>query len=559
MVYLETSDKQFKAEEENKVKLQKRQLRRSKIFAIVLGSAAIVAMGLTVYSQMLKTEAVKQEQEANKQKEIALEQQKIAEEQTIIAQEQEKIALEQKEVADQQKQIAVEKEQEATRNYEIAQQQTNLAIEREKEANEQRTLAEENAEEARKQSIAAEKARQEAFQRRMLSISQSMAVKSRQISDNTQLKALVAYQSYIFNESFEGPKHNPDVYLGLYYALKGLKGQFHNALNGHTGSVMDIAFVPGSSIMYSTGGDGKIIKWDIDNLEKPFETIIENTLSQRSLGITPDGKWMICAKDDGKILFLNLTNNVEVDRELEGHTRMVSSVVIAPNNKFFISASNDKTIRKWDLNTLESEIFIQSDSKINSIEISRDSELILAGTQDGRIGIYNASDTSDMKIIENKVNAAISALKYNREGNWLATGDSKGNVVIRDAKSFEEIENLEGHKSRIYDIDFNIDDNQMATSSLDGTVRIWDCTNLNNQPIELTDHESWVLSIAFTPDGKKLVTSSNQKDRIIVWSTKMEYIAEDLKTRITRNMSNEEWNVYVAEDIEYEKTLANIN
>ena len=559
MVYLETSDKQFKAEEENKVKLQKRQLRRSKIFAIVLGSAAIVAMGLTIYSQTLKTKAEKQERIANEQKLEAEKQKEIAEQQTELAKQQEQIAVEQKDIANQQRQIAVEKEKEATRNYEIAQQQTNLAIEREKEANEQRTLAEKNAEEARKQSIATEKARQEAFQRRMLSISQSMAVKSRQISDNTQLKALVAYQSYIFNENFAGPKHNPDVYLGLYYALKGLKGQFHNALNGHTGSVMDIAFVPGSNIMYSTGGDGKIIKWDINNLEKPFETIIENTLSQRSLGITPDGKWMICAKDDGKILLLNLTNNVEIDRELEGHTRMVSSLVIAPNNKFFISVSNDKTIRKWDLNTLESEIFIQSDSKINSIEISRDSELILAGTQDGRIGIYNASDTSDVKIMENKVNAAISALKYNREGNWLATGDSKGNVVIRDAESLEEIENLEGHKSRIYDIDFNIDDNQMATSSLDGTVRIWDCTNLNNQPIELTDHESWVLSIAFTPDGKKLVTSSNQKDRIIVWSTKIDYIAEDLKSRITRNMSNEEWNVYVAEDIEYERTLANIN
>ncbi len=559
MVYLETSDKQFKAEEENKVKLQKRQLRRSKIFAIVLGSAAIVAMGLTIYSQTLKTKAEKQERIANEQKLEAEKQKEIAEQQTELAKQQEQIAVEQKDIANQQRQIAVEKEKEATRNYEIAQQQTNLAIEREKEANEQRTLAEKNAEEARKQSIATEKARQEAFQRRMLSISQSMAVKSRQISDNTQLKALVAYQSYMFNENYEGSDHNPDVYLGLYYALKGLKGQFHNALNGHTGSVMDIAFVPGSSIMYSTGGDGKIIKWDINNLEKPFETIIENTLSQRSLEITPDGKWMICAKDDGKILLLNLTNNVEIDRELEGHTRMVSSVVVAPNNKFFISASNDKTIRKWDLNTLESEIFIQSDSKINSIEISRNSELILAGTQDGRISIYNASDTSDVKIIENEVNAAISALKYNREGNWLATGDSKGNVVIRNAESLEEIENLEGHKSRIYDIDFNIDDNQMATSSLDGTVRIWDCTNLNNQPIELTDHESWVLSIAFTPDGKKLVTSSNQKDRIIVWYTKINYIAEDLKTRITRNMSNEEWNVYVAEDIEYEKTLANIN
>ena len=40
-----------------KVKLQKRQLRRSKIFAIVLGSAAIIGMGLTIYSQMMKAKA----------------------------------------------------------------------------------------------------------------------------------------------------------------------------------------------------------------------------------------------------------------------------------------------------------------------------------------------------------------------------------------------------------------------------------------------------------------------------------------------------------------------
>ena len=65
MVYLSTSEKEFKAEEENKIKLQKRTLRRTRMFAIVLGSAAIIAIGLTVYSQMLKVEADKQRKEAD--------------------------------------------------------------------------------------------------------------------------------------------------------------------------------------------------------------------------------------------------------------------------------------------------------------------------------------------------------------------------------------------------------------------------------------------------------------------------------------------------------------
>ncbi len=559
IVYLQTSDKEFKAEEENKVKLQKRQLRRSKIFAIVLGSAAILGMGLTVYSQMMRTEAVRQEQEAKKQQIIAEQQTVIAEQQTIIAEEKEEEALEQKEVANQQRQIAVEKEQEARYQKDIAERQKQLAIQREKEATEQRSLAEKNAEEARKQTIEAEKQRQEAYRMRMLSISQSMAVKSQQISDNTQLKAIIAYQAYLFNEKYEGPKHNPDIYLGLYYALKGLKGQFYNALNGHTGSVMDVAFIPGTDSMYSTGGDGKLLKWDIANLETPFETILENPFGQKALGVTPDGKWLICATDDSKILLLNITNNVEMDQELVGHTRSVNGIAVAPNNEYFISSSNDKTIRKWDLKTFQGEIFIESESKINSIEISPDSKSIVAGTQDGKISIWDINDTTKVTVIQEESKIAITAVKFNNTGNWLASGDSKGNIKIWDSKTFEVIEDLEGRKSRINDIDFNIDDNLMATSSQDGNVNMWDCTNLNNQPIELTDHESWVLSNVFSPDGKKLVTSSKDKDRIIIWSTKSEYLAADIYDRITRNMSVEEWNVYVAKDVEYEKTIAELN
>lgn len=559
IVYLETSHKEFKAEEENKAKLQKRQLRRSKVFAIVLGTAAIIGMGLTVYSQMLKTEAVRQEQEAQKQREIAVEQQKIAEQQTILAKEKEKEALERKEEADQQRQIAVQKEKEATRNFEIAEQQRQLALQREQEANEQRSLAEKNAEEAKRQSAAAEVARQEAFRRRMLSIGQSMAVKSQQISDNTQLKALVAYQAYLFNKKYDGPKHNPDVYLGLYYALKGLKGQNYNALNGHTGAVKDIAFIPETNYLLSAGGDGKILKWDIGKEEASFETIIEYPFEQRALGITPDGKWLICSADSNMILLSNLTNNVEANKLLKGHTKFVSNIVVAPNNEFFISSSPDKSIWKWDLKTYQGKLIIASESKINSIDISPDSKYVIAGLQDGKIFIWDINNTSDPKIIDNTTQVAITAVKYNKKGNWLVAGTSQGSLKIWDSKKLEVIKNLEGHKSRISDIDFNKDDNLMATSSLDGTARMWDCTNLNNQPIELRDHKMWVVSIAFSPDGQSLVTSSNEKDRLLIWTTKSEYLASDLYHRINRNMSIEEWNAYVALDVEYQKTIAELN
>jgi WD40 repeat protein len=75
----------------------------------------------------------------------------------------------------------------------------------------------------------------------------------------------------------------------------------------------------------------------------------------------------------------------------------------------------------------------------------------------------------------------------------------------------------------------------------------------------LTDHERWVMSLSFSPDGKRLVTSSDVKDRILIWPTKSEYLASDLYTRITRNMSTDEWEAYVATDVEYEKTITELN
>lgn len=559
MVYLETSDKEYRAEEENKVKLQKRQLRRTKIFAIVLGTAAIIALGLTIYSQELVVRVEKEKAEVEKQKGIAVEQQKIAEEKTILAQEKEKEATEQKEEAEKQKLIAEQNEVKAKRNAEIAERQRQIALQQQKEANQQRALAVKNEEIARQQTIEAEKARNEAFKRRMLSISQSMAVKSQQIVDDIQLKALIAYQSYIFNESYEGPKHNPDVYLGLYNALKALKGQGFNSLKGHTGSVMDISFIPGTNTMFTTGGDGKIIKWNIINSDYTQEIVAENSFVQRALSVTPDGKYLICATDESNILVFSLENQVEQPQKLTGHTSIISNVVVAPNNEYFVSSSNDKTIRKWNLKTFTGEIISENESKINTITISPDSKTIAVGLQDGNIRLLHLDNLSQPGQITRDANIAVTSLKYNHNGNWLVSGDSKGNVSIWDVEKRSLIENLEGHRSRIYDIDFNVKDDLMATSSLDGTVRLWDCTNLNNQPIELRDHESWVLSIAFSPDGEKLITSSNQEERILVWPVKPEEMAGEIKPLIKRNLTDEEWDAFIAEDIDYEKTIPELN
>ena len=88
MVYLETSEKEFIAEEQNKIRLQKRALRRSRIFAIVLGSAAIISLGFMVWAIMMQIDATKQKENAERNLNRALESEELALERKAEAWEQ---------------------------------------------------------------------------------------------------------------------------------------------------------------------------------------------------------------------------------------------------------------------------------------------------------------------------------------------------------------------------------------------------------------------------------------------------------------------------------------
>ena len=102
----------------------------------------------------------------------------------------------------------------------------------------------------------------------MLSIAQSMAVKSQQIKKDLDQKSLVAYQAYLFNKKYEGEGHHADIYAGLYDVLKVKKPQDYNTLVGHKSSVRAVTTDPKTNSLYTTGSDGSVFMWDLKTSQK---------------------------------------------------------------------------------------------------------------------------------------------------------------------------------------------------------------------------------------------------------------------------------------------------
>jgi len=211
---------------------------------------------------------------------------------------------------------------------------------------------------------------------------------------------------------------------------------------------------------------------------------------------------------------------------------------------------------------------INSKEKINSIALSPDGKFIAGAGNDGNLYLWDIQNKYATKTLyknptEKGKSIGLSAVAFTNDGHRIVIGDVIGQIKLITVDNPSAPRTLAGHVSIIEEIVFNHTGNFMATASNDKTVRLWNMDKLREQPIVLDDHADWVRTAVFTADDEQLLAGINSnaekaKETIHAWPTKMTTMSGLLCGYVKRNLSDDEWAIYVDEGLKKETTCANV-
>lgn len=269
---------------------------------------------------------------------------------------------------------------------------------------------------------------------------------------------------------------------------------------------------------------GKIYLWD------PEKQMCIGVLSGPEFVATdlewdPNGRWLVGSganfvrKDaDGDLRIWNMkAANPAI--ALESHERAINCIDWSPFGETVATCSIDETIKIWNSSNGQLITTCFENRPVSCVSWKPDSSILAYGVgghlaSHGAIGLW---DVTERKLIEAKRahDGKINAIRWNPDGNLLATASNDNVVRIWNGENLELAMQLSGHERSVTSLDWRQDGLMLATGSDDDTVKLWDIDS-GECVATFREHQDRVTDVEWRPDGSVLASAS-MDGSILLW------------------------------------------
>ena len=554
---------------------QRRQLKRARMFAVLMGAASIVFLLFLLFTLNLFFTAEENRKEAIAQREVAERERLNAERQRGIAEEQREAAERERLNAERQRGIAEEQRSVAERERLNAERQRVVAVEQKQNAERQRGIAEEQREAAERERLnaerqrgiaeeqrsVAERERQNSERLRRLSIARSLAAHSLKVhqKEEVELGALLALQAYLFNLKYGGSPQDPDVYQALQLAGGALDANTQGVLRGHEDGVRGVGFGADGRYLISVSDDGSLRTWDMADPSRKGRVISADNGALRSVACSPDGRLLAYGGVAGMVWICQQDGAIQASLPVASQEvatpSVVSSLAFSPNGQYLACGSLDGGVRVWDVRTpgMPPVVSRTQVDRVQAVAFSADSRYLAWGGDREGLHLLGLGDADTPPEDLGGQKHQIRSVVFSPDGQFLVAGSADGTVLVWDMEYVGlGSMSLIGHTSAVTSLSFSRDSQLLASGSLDRTVRVWNVRKPEEEPVRI-GHDAWVWTVAFGPDGDRLASGCADK-YVRLWTARTQKLAVQVQEKVGRDMSLAEWRKYVGVDIPYERT-----
>ena len=327
----------------------------------------------------------------------------------------------------------------------------------------------------------------------------------------------------------------PELRGWEWFYFQGRADQSEMILAGHEGAALSLAFSPDGTRIASGSPGNTVRLWDAASGEL-LTTLTGHEQWVVSAAFSPDGTRIASGSLDETVRLWDAASG-ELLATLAGHEDMVWSVAFSPDGTRIASGSVDETVRLWDAASFELLATLAGhEEAVWSVAFSPDGKRIASGSWDSDVRVW---DVGSGELLATLVGHAsgVSSVAFSPDGRRIASGSADETVRLWDAASGELLATLAGHEDAVRSVAFSPDGTRITSGSEDRTVRLWDAalaerveTDVTIEPggtmaflntaqvllATLTGHEDTVLTVAFSRDGTR-IASASEDETVRLW------------------------------------------
>lgn len=204
------------------------------------------------------------------------------------------------------------------------------------------------------------------------------------------------------------------------------------------------------------------------------------------------------------------------------HTAKLLCCRVDPGGRFVVAGGLDHAIQRWDITTGLKTTLTGHDNWVRTLGFSPDGAILYSGAYDGQLIAWDIR--ADQPPIIRRITAHqgwLRGLAVSSDGQRVATCGNDRLVKVWNAADGQLICELPGHSSIPYCLQFVPGSQELVSGDITGNIHHWrtddgqlvrkfDATEIHNLIGDLAPFGG-IISLAFSPDGKRLTASGLHK------------------------------------------------